>query len=183
MDAPGQLSRRDHGRTCRRSWRRYVSVLQRPAEPRRPIFWCERLRIDGSSQKRDGTRICEGAVRAWPATASRPFHVPGSHGRTARSTVVQLAYGALTVLPPRARETLRQRAAEGVGHPCLGRADPRRRRAVGMDSVDLGVHDDARAGMPSASGGMNTAGSWKTITNVSKPGAISKSARCRAPSV
>jgi Transposase DNA-binding len=40
-------------------------------------------------------------VRAWSATASRPFHVPGSHGRTARSTVVQLAYGALTVLPPR----------------------------------------------------------------------------------
>ncbi len=122
-------------------------------------------------------------VRAWSATASRPFHVPGSHGRTARSTVVQLAYGALTVLPPRARETLRQRAAEGVGHPCLGRADPRRRRAVGMDSGDLGVHDDAPAGMPSASGGMNTAGSWKTITTVSKPGAVSKSARCRAPSV
>ena len=52
-------------------------------------------------QKRNGTLICEGAVRAWSATASRPFHVPGSHGRTARSTVVQLAYGALTVLPPR----------------------------------------------------------------------------------
>jgi hypothetical protein len=52
-----------------------------------------------------------------------------------------------------------------------------------MDSVDLDVHDDARAGMPSVSGGMNAAGSWKTITNVSKPGAASKSARCRAPSV
>ena len=25
-------------------------------------------------------------VRSWPATASRPFQVPGSHGRTARST-------------------------------------------------------------------------------------------------
>lgn len=40
-------------------------------------------------------------VRAWPATANRPFHVPASHGRTARSTVVQLAYGSVTVLPPR----------------------------------------------------------------------------------
>ena len=90
---------------------------------------------------------------------------------------------SLTVLPPRARETLSQRAVEGVGHPRLGRADPRRRRAVGMDSVDLDVHDDARAGMPSVSGGMNAAGSWKTITNVSKPGAASKSARCRAPTV
>jgi len=106
-------------------------------------------------------------VRAWKAPASRPFHVPGSHGRTARSTVVQLAYGALTVLPPRARETVRQRAAEVVGHPCLGRAVPRRRRAVGMASVNLGAHDDARTGMPSASGGMNTAGSWKTIITVS----------------
>jgi hypothetical protein len=28
------------------------------------------------------------SVRAWPQTASRPFQVPGSHGRTARSTVV-----------------------------------------------------------------------------------------------
>jgi hypothetical protein len=41
------------------------------------------------------------SVRAWSATASRPFQVPGSHGRTARSTVVQIAFGTLTVLPPR----------------------------------------------------------------------------------
>ncbi len=40
-------------------------------------------------------------VRAWPPQASRPFDVPASHGRTARSTEVQLAFGTLTVLPPR----------------------------------------------------------------------------------
>ena len=40
-------------------------------------------------------------VRSWPATASHPFQVPGSHGRTARSTRVQLAFGPVTVLPPR----------------------------------------------------------------------------------
>jgi len=40
-------------------------------------------------------------VRSWPAQASRPLQVPASHGRTARSTVVQLAFGTLTVLPPR----------------------------------------------------------------------------------
>jgi hypothetical protein len=40
-------------------------------------------------------------VRAWPSQASRPFHVPGSHGRQARSTVVQLAFGPVTLLPPR----------------------------------------------------------------------------------
>lgn len=40
-------------------------------------------------------------VRAWPAQASRPFQVPGTHGRTARPTVVQLAFGSLAVLPPR----------------------------------------------------------------------------------
>jgi hypothetical protein len=39
-------------------------------------------------------------VRTWPAQASRPFQVPASHGRTARSTTVQLAFGTLTVLAP-----------------------------------------------------------------------------------
>jgi hypothetical protein len=40
-------------------------------------------------------------VRAWPAQASRPFQVPASPGRTAGSTVVQLAFGTVTVVPPR----------------------------------------------------------------------------------
>jgi transposase-like protein len=40
-------------------------------------------------------------VRRWPTQASRPLQVPGSHGRTARLTTVQLAFGKLTVLPPR----------------------------------------------------------------------------------
>lgn len=40
-------------------------------------------------------------VRNWPTQASRPLQVPASHGRTARSTMVQLAFGTLTVLPPR----------------------------------------------------------------------------------
>jgi hypothetical protein len=40
-------------------------------------------------------------VRAWKPSAHRPFHVPASHGRTARWTDVQLAFGPVTVLPPR----------------------------------------------------------------------------------
>lgn len=40
-------------------------------------------------------------MRAWPAQASRPFQVPGTHGRTARQTQVQLAFGPLCVMPPR----------------------------------------------------------------------------------
>ena len=40
-------------------------------------------------------------VRTWPAQASRAFEVPASHGRMAHSTEVQLAFGTLTVLPPR----------------------------------------------------------------------------------
>ncbi|MEO9027399.1 MAG: hypothetical protein ABI413_01135 [Ktedonobacteraceae bacterium] len=40
-------------------------------------------------------------VRGWPTQARRLLQVPASHGRTARSTVVQLAFGQLTVLPPR----------------------------------------------------------------------------------
>jgi transposase-like protein/DDE family transposase len=40
-------------------------------------------------------------VRSWPTQASRPLQVPSSHGRIARSTMVQLAFGPLTILPPR----------------------------------------------------------------------------------
>jgi hypothetical protein len=40
-------------------------------------------------------------VRAWKTSAHRPFHVPASHGRTARWTDVQPAFGPVTVLPPR----------------------------------------------------------------------------------
>jgi hypothetical protein len=39
-------------------------------------------------------------VRPWPATASRPFEVPASPGRTARSTQVQLAFGAVVLWTP-----------------------------------------------------------------------------------
>ncbi|HLZ62707.1 MAG TPA: IS4 family transposase, partial [Ktedonosporobacter sp.] len=40
-------------------------------------------------------------IRSWPATNRRPFQVPATHGRTARMTVVQLAFGPVTILPPR----------------------------------------------------------------------------------
>jgi hypothetical protein len=40
-------------------------------------------------------------IRSWQATDSRPLQVPASHGRTARQSVVQLAFGPLTILPPR----------------------------------------------------------------------------------
>jgi transposase-like protein/DDE family transposase len=40
-------------------------------------------------------------VRSWPSQDVHPLDVPASHGRTARSTQVQLAFGKLTVLPPR----------------------------------------------------------------------------------
>jgi len=40
-------------------------------------------------------------IRSWQATDSRPFQVPASHGRTARQTVVQLAFGPITIWPPR----------------------------------------------------------------------------------
>jgi len=139
----GALPGRDDQCACRRSWRRSVSVLQRRAKPRRRIFWCERSKTDALSQKREDKGICEGAVRAWKARAGRPFEVPASHGRTARSTQVQLAFGSLTVLPPREDQTLRQRTSEGAGRPGLGRADAGWRRAVGMDSGDLGPHHDA----------------------------------------
>lgn len=49
----------------------------------------------------EGHRYLLDEVRTWSAQANRPFQVPASHGRTARSTVVQLAFGTLTMLAPR----------------------------------------------------------------------------------
>jgi hypothetical protein len=40
-------------------------------------------------------------ARSWPSQASRPFAVPSRHGHQARSTQLQLAFGQLTLLPPR----------------------------------------------------------------------------------
>jgi Transposase DNA-binding/Transposase DDE domain len=40
-------------------------------------------------------------ARAFPSQASRPFEVPARHGHQARSTQLQLAFGHMTLLPPR----------------------------------------------------------------------------------
>jgi hypothetical protein len=40
-------------------------------------------------------------ARAFPSQASRPFEVPARHGRQGRSTQLQLAFGQMTLLPPR----------------------------------------------------------------------------------
>jgi hypothetical protein len=40
-------------------------------------------------------------ARSWPSQASRPFEVPARHGRQARWTQLQLAFGQLRLLPPR----------------------------------------------------------------------------------
>jgi hypothetical protein len=61
-------------------------------------------------------------ARSWPSQASRPFEVPARHGRQARSTQLQLAFGQMTLLPPRARATSEQGARDRVGHPRVGRA-------------------------------------------------------------
>ena len=40
-------------------------------------------------------------ARSWPSQASRPFELPARHGHPGRSTQLQLAFGQLTLLPPR----------------------------------------------------------------------------------
>src|SRR5437588_8592485 len=40
-------------------------------------------------------------ARSWPSQASRPFEVPARHGHPARSIQLQLAFGQMTLLPPR----------------------------------------------------------------------------------
>lgn len=58
----------------------------------------ENRRIEAEEEPQ---RLLLDAVRVWAPQASRPLDVPATHGRTARSTVVQLAVGTLSVLPPR----------------------------------------------------------------------------------
>jgi hypothetical protein len=40
-------------------------------------------------------------ARSWPSQASRPFEVPARHGHPGRWTQLQLAFGQMTLLPPR----------------------------------------------------------------------------------
>ncbi len=40
-------------------------------------------------------------ARSWPSQASRPFEVPARHGHKGRSTQLQVAFGQMTLLPPR----------------------------------------------------------------------------------
>ena len=40
-------------------------------------------------------------ARSLPSQASRPFEVPARHGHPGRSTQLQLAFGQITLLPPR----------------------------------------------------------------------------------
>jgi hypothetical protein len=40
-------------------------------------------------------------ARSWSSQASRPFEVPARHGHHGRSTQLQLAFGQMTLLPPR----------------------------------------------------------------------------------
>jgi hypothetical protein len=82
-------------------------------------------------------------VRAWPAQASRPFQVPASHGRTARSTVVQLAFGALIVLPPRFEKRFSKEPLEAWAIRVWEEQTPAGEEPKDRDSGDLGAHHDA----------------------------------------
>jgi hypothetical protein len=103
-------------------------------------------------------------ARAFPSQASRPFEVPARHGHPGRSTQLQLAFGQMTLLPPRARATRKQGAVDRVGHSCVGRTGERCRGAAGMDLGDLGSHHHARTSLgagrvvstPVAGGGLSS---------------------------
>ncbi len=86
-------------------------------------------------------------ARARPCQESRPLEVPARHGHQARSTHVQLAFGHMTLLPPR-HEPRASKEPLTVWVIRVWEEQARRRReAVGMDPVDLGSHDDARTSM------------------------------------
>jgi hypothetical protein len=82
-------------------------------------------------------------VRTWPAQASRPFQVPASHGRTARSTAVQLAFGALIVLPPRFEKRFSKEPLEVWAIRVWEEQTPAGEEPKDGDSGDFGAHHDA----------------------------------------
>jgi hypothetical protein len=60
------------------------------------------------SGKSRRVEVCEQAItssldlaRSWPSQASCPFAVPARHAHQGRSTQLQLAFGQITLLPPR----------------------------------------------------------------------------------
>ena len=55
-------------------------------------------RVQGSEEE---INYALARARSWPSQASRPFEVPARHGHQARSTQLQLAFGHMTLLPPR----------------------------------------------------------------------------------
>ena len=61
-------------------------------------------------------------ARSWPSQGSRVLELPARHGHPGRSAQLQLSFGQLTLLPPRARATRKQGAIDRVGHSRLGRA-------------------------------------------------------------
>ena len=73
-------------------------------------------------------------ARSWPSQASCPFEVPARHGRQARSTQLQRAFGQMTLLPPRVRAASGQGPLDGVCHSRLGRDGSRRRGTEGRGS-------------------------------------------------
>ena len=86
-------------------------------------------------------------VRSWPTTASRPLQVQALHGRTARSTEVQLACGPVTLLPPRFEERYGTAPLLGWAIRVWEAQTPAGVVAAGMDPLDLGPDNDARAGL------------------------------------
>jgi hypothetical protein len=83
-------------------------------------------------------------ARSWPSQESRPFEVPVRHGHQARLTQLQLAFGQMTLLPPRHEpradkdpvtvwviRVWEEQARDGKG-------------ATGMDLGDLGSHHHTR---------------------------------------
>ena len=59
---------------------------------------CEHRRVEPDGEPHQS--VVE-PIRALGVQASRPFSVPGTHGRTARQTDVRLSFGSIRVMPPR----------------------------------------------------------------------------------
>src|SRR6266849_1416572 len=88
----------------------WVHVGDRGADMFRFFQACQATQTQFLVRAAQNRRIQEGEeeitysllrARAFPSQASRPFEVPARHGNLGRSTRLQLAFGQMTLLPPR----------------------------------------------------------------------------------
>jgi hypothetical protein len=86
-------------------------------------------------------------ARSWPSQASRPFELPARHGHPGRSTQLQLAWGQMTLLPPRHEPPANKEPVTLWVVRVWEKQAPEGEEPLEWLRLDFGRYHDARASM------------------------------------